>query len=104
MDAADRPRRRAEDHGLRARVRAFWDRWGQLITGIWLIMVSTGLILIAIQFYSGKSATDTAARVACDRGRKFGPPLADYYARENVFTQEQLAEFRALIPTKCPKP
>lgn len=96
------PRRRAGDDTAKGRLVAWWRRWGQLITGVWLMLVSTILTVLALGFYQQKSDTANAARISCQRSKALGPKLADYYARDPAFPQDVLKLYRRTIPHVCP--
>jgi hypothetical protein len=108
-DAADCPRRRAADHPptrlrqIADRVAQFWERWGQLITGVWLISISTVLVIVAVSFYASQSDTTQAAKLACLRSQKFGPPFVDGLERNHIVPPKVIRFYRASIPTKCPR-
>lgn len=99
---AEHPNRRESDQRLVGRTLAWWRRWWQLITGIWLIAVSTGLFVLGLAFYQSQSQTEQAARVSCERTVMFGPELAEFYAREHVFSPEKQRQVLATIPKSCP--
>lgn len=96
------PQRRDADHGPLGRLKAFWHQWGTLIQGVWLIIVSAAILIVAVAFYGSQHATDQAAREACVRSRQFGPPLADAYARYRILNPAQLRAYRATLPDSCP--
>lgn len=96
------PGERLDDQGRKARLRAFWQRWGQLITGVWLIVVSLSILAVALVVRNEQSARDASSRVQCERTMLFGPPLADYLEREGVLSIELARKYRETIPSRCP--
>lgn len=97
------PTRRASDKGILGRVRAWWDEWGQLLMGAWLLVVSAVVLWVAVSFYQSQRDTAQAAKVACQRSKKLGPQIADYYARDPAFPQDVLVLYRRTIPKTCPR-
>jgi hypothetical protein len=108
-DAPDLPRRRANDQPRTRRRQlldgflGFWERWGQLITGLWLIAVSTVITVVAIQFHGSQSDTARAAKLACVRSQKFGPPFVDGLEQHHIVPPKVIRFYRASIPTSCPR-
>jgi hypothetical protein len=108
-DAPDLPRRRVNDQPRTRRRRmldgflGFWERWGQLITGLWLIGVSTVLVIVAASFYASQSDTARAAKLACVRSQKFGPPFVDGLERHHIVPPRVIAFYRSSIPKTCPR-
>lgn len=107
---ADTPQRRKEDAGLLGRARAWWSRWGQIITGVWLFAISLIVVVIALQVRGQQAASDrrdaataAAAKISCQRSRELGPPLADFLEREHAFPATVIARYRSTIPRSCPK-
>lgn len=96
------PTRRKADKGTAGRVRSWWDEWGQLVMGVWLLAVSAVVLWVAVNFWQSQRDTAQAARVSCQRAAEFGPGVADDYERRGVFTAKQLASYRASIPRVCP--
>lgn len=117
-------RTRAEDKGPKAKARAWWNKWGELIKGVSGITACVGcLILGALMWQASEqrandqrivrvlaqsqaktaAATAAAARATCRRSRILGPQLADYYALDPKFPRPVLAEYRRTIPKTCPK-
>lgn len=104
-----KPQRRRVDHGPFSGVRAWWERWGDLATGLWLVGVTVVLVWVAVGFYQSQRRQERDSAVAayqstlsCRRSRAFGPPLADAYGRFRILNTEQLENYRATIPEKCP--
>lgn len=96
------PRRRLEDQGRRGRVLAAWRRWGQLATGLWLVVVSVAVMVVSVAFLREQDRTRDAARASCERARSFGPALARAYQRYAILTPAELRAYRATIPETCP--
>jgi hypothetical protein len=106
------PTRRLSDHGAKGRFVAWWREWGQLVTGVWLLIVSFAVLLVGVEFYKSQAATSRAAKEACVRSRQFGPRLIDFYesaqyrvpsgAVRHVLTHREAGQYRQSIPTSCP--
>jgi quinol-cytochrome oxidoreductase complex cytochrome b subunit len=103
------PQRRAVDQGPFRAPRAWWERWGGLITAIWLFIVTAVLIYVALAFYYSQRRQEHDAAVAayqstlyCRRTIAFGPALATAYQRFQILDTAQLKNFRETIPEKCP--
>jgi hypothetical protein len=94
--------RRSVDQGPLRGLRAWWERWGDLITAVWLFAVTVVLLWVAIGFKHSQSATATAAKVNCQRSRVYGPGLADFLEREHAFPPPVLDKYRLTIPKVCP--
>jgi hypothetical protein len=97
------PQRRAADRGHLQSLRVWWERWGDLILGAWLICVSIVLLVVAIQFKQSQHATAQAAKTACVRSQQFGPRLVAFLEHGGVFTHTEAQAYRASIPKTCPK-
>ena len=95
------PRRRLEDQGRLGATIAWWTRYGQLITGLWLIVVSGAVLALALNVRSDQQRTRWQARDACQRTRAFAPSLAKAYARYSILTAAELAQYRRTIPRSC---
>ena len=106
------PHRRVTDHGAKGRFVGWWREWGQLVTGIWLIIVSVAVFVVGIQFYKSQADTAKAAKQACIRSRQFSPRLIDFFEfgqyvlpdgqRKHVLSHREAAAYRASIPKTCP--
>lgn len=99
--------RRASDGHRFPRLKEWWDHWGALVTGGWMLFVSTGLLVLGVLVYIAKTNEDkilrnasVQAHVACLRGKEFGPASVKLY--RPVVTPSQLHDLRKLIPTRCP--
>lgn len=109
MTHPDVPQRRRVDHGPFRAARAWWGRWGDLLTSAWLFVVTIGLLLVAAAFYRSQAEQERQAAVAayestvsCRRSLAFGPALARAYERFGVLNREQLEQYRASLPERCP--
>lgn len=98
----DHHARRLSDQGRGGRIRAFWHQWGNLVTGVWLIIVSVAVLWIGVAFAHNQKTTADSARDSCRRALKFGPALADAYERYDILNPQQLAAYRATLPRSCP--
>lgn len=98
------PTRRATDrlHPRLLALHRWWENWGQLLSGIWLIIVSIVLASAVIIYAVDSHDSAIALKASCIRTKKFGPALAVAYAKYHILTAEQLVEYRKTIPTKCP--
>lgn len=106
------PHRRVSDRGRRGQVVTWWREWGQLVTGVWLLIVSLAVLWVGVEFYKSQTATARAAKVSCQRSRQFGPRLIDFYEwaqftlpsgeRKHVLTKDEADLYRASIPKTCP--
>lgn len=74
------------------------------ITAFVVATIAAGIGTTAIVLVSEQAsrAADTS-RASCQRTRRFGPPLADYYERDHVLSRDQIQAYRETIPGSCPK-
>lgn len=107
------PARRTGDQGTKGKFVSWWREWGQLVTGVWLLIVSLTVAVVAIQFYNSQAATAKAAKSSCQRSRQFSPRLIDFYewaqytipdgaGPRHVLSHREADLYRASIPTTCP--
>lgn len=103
------PQRRRVDHGPFRSVRAWWGRWGGLLTSAWLFVVTGVVVWLAALVYQSQRQQERDAATAayqstlsCRRTVAFGPALADAYARYRILTPAQLAKYRESLPSRCP--
>lgn len=97
-------RREADRASWFARSRAWWRLSGPLILGPLYILLAAWLFFVSVKVYAQDSATDTAARVNCERAREFGPYIANDFEARSVFpTKTIMGRYRLLIPRECPK-
>jgi hypothetical protein len=73
----------------------------QLIMGAFLVAVACVLTFVAIELYTYRSYGDHLVTIGCQRTREFGPPLAQRYKREKVFTPPVQRDYETSIPKHC---
>jgi hypothetical protein len=94
--------RRSVDWGPLQEFRAWWGRWGGLISAFWLFVVTAVLLWVALSQYNSHVATERAAKVNCQRARVYGPSFATFLEREHAFPPPVLKSYRTSIPKVCP--
>ena len=104
---------------LRLRLDEIDHKWGpliQLALGVAIVAVCITLTVLAFEIRDQGRETsrlsqenrtrsiDTArqSRIACQRTRRFAPPLAAWYAQHHVLRPDELAAYRETIPSSCP--
>lgn len=96
------------------RLRAFkewWQSgWGLLVQAVWLLFITAVMTIAIVSYAIDQHDASKTARASCHRSQKFGPALANAYAKYHVLSDRpgpngepsELAEYRASIPTSCP--
>lgn len=90
-------------HRLEA-LRAWYEKWLiviQAMTAAGLIVTAIFVSFVAWSLYSYRSYGDQLVQRQCHRSREFGPPVAEFYARERVLTGRELDRYKATIPAHC---
>lgn len=98
------PARRSTD-GRYRRMRAareWWARWGQLVTGIWLLVLSAVMTVALIVYAIDQHQAAQAARASCNRTKELGPYAVKDAEHRHVYPPKQLKIAKATIPKSCP--
>ncbi len=82
-------------------IKLWWREWGLLVQGVGLLLVAFVLTAVILVYVSDQKASTVTARTACERTRKFGPGIVDFFEREKALSPSALAEYRASIPKTC---
>jgi hypothetical protein len=95
------PSQREADRGRLGRALGWYQRWGLLLTGLWLIGVSLAVLVVAVAFVRSQQTTERNARVACVRGMQIGPWIVKDYEQRQALPSSVLEQYRKLIPKTC---
>jgi TRAP-type C4-dicarboxylate transport system permease large subunit len=106
------PARRAGDGSRGRRAMAWLQRWGLLIEGLVLLIVCVVIGIGTYRYAQDQKDTTQAARVSCERSKKFGPYLVRKYSVDHTFGGAAihsgdteaglLRSYAETIPTDCP--
>lgn len=120
-------RTRAEDLAPPSRwerARAWWQRWKDPV--IAAVLIPTALTTIVVAFeqrgYQKARADDTrivrilaeeqarnakattaAAKLTCERTRRYAPYILKFYETEQVLPRSLIEDYRKTVPKTCPK-
>jgi hypothetical protein len=98
------PARRATD-GRYRRLRAlrdWWGRWGQLVTGVWLLALSAVMTIALIVYAVDQHQAGRTARASCERTKELAPYAVADFERRHVYPPDKLKKAKATIPKSCP--
>jgi hypothetical protein len=98
------PLRRSGDgrHPRLCALREWWGRWGQFVTGLWLVGLSAVMTIALVVYAIDQHQAAQAARASCERTKQLGPYAVKDAERRRVYPPEQLKIAKATIPTSCP--